>query len=73
MAEYHVGCGIAGIYAGTLTHSGKNWKNKSDVTQEALAAVAEHLACFKSEFRFTYDGQQYVLKVEKDGEHHDSN
>ena len=38
MAEYHVGCGLAGIYAGTLKNNNE-WKNKSDVTDEALCAV----------------------------------
>lgn len=39
MAEYHVGNGIAGIYAGTLTKDKKRWINKSDVTDEAIKAV----------------------------------
>ena len=43
MANYHVGCGIAGIYAGTLKPSGDEWRNKSDVTHEALCAVAQYL------------------------------
>lgn len=41
MAEYHVGCGIAGIYAGTLKKNKKDeWQFKSDVTNEAIKAVA---------------------------------
>lgn len=32
MAEYHVGCGAFGIYAGTLKQNGIEWRNKSDVT-----------------------------------------
>ncbi len=44
MAEYHVGCGICGIYAGTLEPKNKNlWRNKSDVTEEAIAAVRDHM------------------------------
>lgn len=47
MAEYHVGCGLAGIYAGTLNPKTKDgyqtWRNKSDVTEEAISAVAQHL------------------------------
>lgn len=39
MAEYHVGIGFAGvIYAGTLTKDKKRWINKSDVTDEVVAA-----------------------------------
>jgi hypothetical protein len=42
MAEYHVGCGLAGIYAGTILKPGV-WKNKNEVTKEALRAVAEYM------------------------------
>ena len=42
MAEYHVGCGLAGIYAGTIKKPGE-WKCKSEVTDEALRAVAEYM------------------------------
>lgn len=39
MAEYHVGMGISGvIYAGTLTKDKQRWFNKSDVTDEVVAA-----------------------------------
>lgn len=39
MAEYHVGIGFSGvIYAGTLTKDKKRWINKSDVTDEVVAA-----------------------------------
>lgn len=40
MAEYHVGCGIAAIYAGTIKREGE-WKEKSCVTEEAVRAVAD--------------------------------
>ncbi len=43
MAEYHVGCGLTGIYAGTLNKSGTAWRTKSKVTNEALNAVAEYM------------------------------
>lgn len=39
MAEYHVGCGMAGIYAGTLNKQGTEWLTKSEVTEEARQAV----------------------------------
>lgn len=43
MAEYHVGCGAFGIYAGTLEPRNKNlWRNKSEVTEEAVAAVVQY-------------------------------
>lgn len=45
--EYHVGAGVFGnIYAGTLTAPNKSglqmWRNRSDVTDEAINAVMEH-------------------------------
>lgn len=43
MAEYHVGCGIAGIYAGIIKPNGYEWKTKSNVTNEAIAAVAVYM------------------------------
>ena len=47
MAEYHVGCGMFGnIYAGTMASPRKDglqmWRNKSDVTSEAVEAVMGH-------------------------------
>lgn len=43
MAEYHVGCGAFGIYAGTLKKNGREWLNKTDCTDEALEAVRDYL------------------------------
>ena len=65
MAEYHVGCGIAGIYAGTLKSNGDEWRNKSDVTHEALCAVAQHLLFNGIEFRFKHKGQWYAMRIEE--------
>ena len=36
MAEYHVGCGVFAIYAGTLNKSKTLWQNKSECTDEAV-------------------------------------
>lgn len=41
--EYHVSCGAFGIYAGTLMPNKELWRNKSDVTDEAIAAVRDYL------------------------------
>lgn len=68
MAEYHVGCGAFGIYAGTLNKRGDMWRNKSDVTMEAMGAVAQHLLDYKTEFHFEYKGKQMILKVEERGD-----
>ena len=63
MAEYHVGCGIAGIYAGILNKKGDRWNQKSEVTIEAIDSVAEFLMMNGSEARFTHKGKRYVLQV----------
>lgn len=66
MAEYHVGCGAFGIYAGTLNPKNKEmWRNKSDVTHEALCAVAQHLLFGGKEFRFQYKNTWYVMRIEE--------
>lgn len=44
MAQYHVGCGIAAIYAGIMKSNGYEWKTQSDVTAEAIASVAIYMA-----------------------------
>lgn len=44
IAEYHVGCGAFGIYAGTLEPKNKNmWRNKSEVTDEVLCAARDYM------------------------------
>ena len=44
MPEYHVGCGLFGIYAGTLNPKNKNmWKSKSECTDEAIEAVRDYM------------------------------
>ena len=65
MAEYHVGCGIAGIYAGLLKKNGAEWKTKTDVTHEALCAVAQHLLFNGQEFRFMHKNQWSVMRIEE--------
>ena len=42
MAEYHVGCGLAGIYAGTLKNK-DTWKDKTECTDEAINAVRDYM------------------------------
>lgn len=68
MAQYHVGCGLAGIYAGTLKKNGDMWLNKSEVTHEALCAVAQYLLFGGMEFRFQHKRQWYVMKIEETAE-----
>ncbi len=63
MVEYHVGCGIAGIYAGTLNKKGNMWLHKSDVTNEAVSAVAQYLLQENKSLKFNYNGKRYKLSV----------
>ena len=65
MVEYHVGAGLFGIYAWTLNPKGDTWRNKSEVTREALGAAAQYLMENEKEFRFKRksDEKWYVLKV----------
>ncbi|MEI3501022.1 MAG: hypothetical protein V8Q39_05920 [Anaerovoracaceae bacterium] len=44
MAEYHVGCGAFGIYAGTLNNKNKSmWQNKTECTDEAINSVVSYM------------------------------
>jgi hypothetical protein len=63
MANYHVGCGITGIFAGTLNKKGNMWVNKSDVTNEAYNAVAQYCLEHNQAMNFDYKGKRYRLSV----------
>lgn len=65
MAEYHVGCGAFGIYAGILNKKGDMWLHKSDVTDEVIGCAAQYLLFNQAEFNFQYKDISYVLKVER--------
>ena len=75
MANYHVGCGITGIYAGTINKTSTMWVNKSDVTDEAISAVAQFLLEHDEAMEFNYQGKRYRLAVKpqesEDEEHID--
>ena len=43
MADYHVGAGCFGIYAGTINKKGDLWKNKTECTDEAINAVRDYM------------------------------
>ena len=66
MAEYHVGCGLAGIYAGTYKKNGTEWRNKSEVSNEAFCAVALYLLFNDKTFKFQYKDKWYKLEVVED-------
>ena len=63
MAEYHVGCGLMGIYAGTLKPNGEEWRNKSNVTDEAISAAVQYLLQHDESIGFTYKDKRYRLGV----------
>lgn len=44
MAEYHIGCGITDIFAGTLNKNKTLWINKTACTEEAIVAVRDYIA-----------------------------
>lgn len=64
MAEYHVGCGILGIYAGILNKKGDKWINKSLVTNEVLSCAFDYLYSNEKEFRATINGVEYAMRIE---------
>ena len=44
MNKYHVGCGLAGIYAGVLNPKNQSeWKDKSECTNQAIVAVRDYM------------------------------
>lgn len=63
MAEYHVGCGVFAIYAGTLNKKGDMWLHKSEVTDEAFNAVAQYCLEHNEAMDFDYRGKRYRLEV----------
>lgn len=63
MSEYHVGCGLFAIYAGTLNKNKTMWTNKSDVTGEAFEAVAQYCIEHDEALEFDYEGKRYRLAV----------
>ena len=60
--KYHVGCGIAGIYAGTLAPDKESWKDKSEVTDEALEAVRDYMVMNLKSSGEKTGGYQWKLK-----------
>lgn len=81
MAEYHVGCGAFGIYAGTLNSKNKTlWQNKTECTDEAICAVRDYMVddclggldCAKAKtggYQWTLkDGRIVELRVTVKGE-----
>ena len=70
MAEYHVGCGLAGIYAGTLKKNGYEWLNKSNVTREALSASAQYLLDHGVDYVIERGGKKYRMTIMEENDEH---
>lgn len=64
--KYTVGCGLFHIYAGILKKNGTEWKDKTNVTEEAISAVAQYLIMNHKEFHFEVEDKMMVLKVEEE-------
>lgn len=62
MAEYHVGAGLFGIYAGTLNKSKTMWQNKTECTDEALCAVRDYLKSEADSQNLNRAGYEWTLK-----------
>lgn len=62
MAEYHIGCGVFGIYAGTLKKNGREWKNKTECTDEALCSVRDYLYSEAIRENKTTFGYEWTMK-----------
>lgn len=67
MSNFKVGCSplTSKIYAGKVLKNGTWAKNKHDVTDTAVNAVAQHLLQLQQKVQFTYQGEVYELKVDK--------
>lgn len=62
MAEYHVGAGIAGIYAGTLNKNKTMWLNKTECTDEAICAVRDYMFDHLLDEKTTKTGYEWTRK-----------
>ena len=63
MANYHVGCGLFGIYAGRLNKNKDMWLSKSEVTNEVLSSAFEYLYTTKKEIITKVEGKKYVMRI----------
>lgn len=73
--SYHVGCNPETniIFAGTVNKKGDKWVNKSEVTEEVLAAARDHLLTIANKEQVkdlgyhwdAEDGSMVILKVIK--------
>lgn len=60
--EYHVAAGLFGIYAGILKNNGREWKEKTECTDETLRAVRDYLKGEADAQALTRHGYQWKLK-----------
>ena len=62
MAEYHVGAGVLGIYAGTLNKKGNMWTNQTECTDEAICAVRDYMKLEADVKKQNSSGYEWKLK-----------
>ena len=67
MSDFKVGCSplTSQLFAGRVLKDGTWGKNKHDVTDTAVGAVAQHLLQLDEKMQFIYEGERYEIKVEK--------
>jgi len=67
MSNFKVGCSplTSRLFAGKVLKNGMWGKPKHDVTDSAVGAVAQHLLQLDEKMQFTYNGEQYEIKVVK--------
>ena len=70
--KYHVGLDVFGIFAGILKNK-EEWEDRSEVTKEAVDAVAFFLLFTGKECHFEWQGKKYVMRVEEYQEDTDVN
>lgn len=63
MRKFNVGCGMAGIYAGILSKDKTQWISKSEVTDDAIMAVAQFLMQKDEIILFEKYGKKYKMEV----------
>lgn len=66
--KYHVACGLTSIVAGTVKRIDGNeteFKDRNDVTDEAISAVAQYLLQHRIRMKFKYQDKWYALGVEE--------
>lgn len=65
--EFKAGCSplTSRIFVGTVLKNGIWGKDKKDVTETVVGAVAQHLIQLDQSVTFNMDGKKYILRVDE--------